>query len=160
MGPLVRIEPEGILYTKVKLSDCEEIVEKTIMENEIVERLVYKVEGKPYVKQEDIPFYAKQTRVVLEHCGHIDATSIEEYLGIGGYSGLEKALFEITPEDIIDTITESSLRGRVVEVSQQVKSGHRLKITMPMKNTLFVMAMKATLVLLWIEVLWRATLTE
>ena len=112
MGPLVRIEPEGILYTKVKLSDCEEIVEKTIMENEIVERLVYKVEGKPYVKQEDIPFYAKQTRVVLEHCGHIDATSIEEYLGIGGYSGLEKALFEITPEDIIDTITESSLRGR------------------------------------------------
>ena len=112
MGPLVRIEPEGILYTKVKLSDCEEIVEKTIMENEIVERLVYKVEGKPYVKQEDIPFYAKQTRVVLEHCGHIDATSIEEYFGIGGYSGLEKALFEITPEDIIDTITESSLRGR------------------------------------------------
>ena len=112
MGPLVRIEPEGILYTKVKLSDCEEIVEKTIMENEIVERLVYKVEGKPYVKQEDIPFYAKQIRVVLEHCGHIDATSIEEYLGIGGYSGLEKALFEITPEDIIDTITESSLRGR------------------------------------------------
>ena len=112
MGPLVRIEPEGILYTKVKLSDCEEIVEKTILENEIVERLVYKVEGKPYVKQEDIPFYAKQTRVVLEHCGHIDATSIEEYLGIGGYSGLEKALFEITPEDIIDTITESSLRGR------------------------------------------------
>lgn len=82
------------------------------MENEIVERLVYKVEGKPYIKQEDIPFYAKQTRVVLEHCGHIDATSIEEYLGIGGYSGLEKALFEITPEDIIDTITESSLRGR------------------------------------------------
>ena len=62
------------MYTKVKLSDCEEIVEKTIMENEIVERLVYKVEGKPYVKQEDIPFYAKQTRVVLEHCGHIDAT--------------------------------------------------------------------------------------
>lgn len=94
MGPLVRIEPEGILYTKVKLSDCEEIVEKTIMENEIVERLVYKVEGKPYVKQEDIPFYAKQTRVVLEHCGHIDATSIEEYLGIGGYSGLEKALLK------------------------------------------------------------------
>ena len=128
------------------------------MENEIVERLVYKVEGKPYVKQEDIPFYAKQTRVVLEHCGHIDATSIEEYLGIGGYSGLEKALFEITPEDIL--LQNHRFEAEVVEVSQQAKSGHRLKITMPMKNTLFVMAMKATLVLLWIEVLWRATLTE
>lgn len=112
MGPLVRIEPEGILYTKVKLEDCEDIVNQTIADGKVVDRLVYKVEGKPYIRQEDIPFYAKQHRVVLEHCGHIDATSILEYIGIGGYEALEKALFEMKPVEIVDEIEKSSLRGR------------------------------------------------
>lgn len=112
MGPLVRIEPEGILYTKVKLDDCEDIVNQTIADGKVVERLVYKVEGKPYIRQEDIPFYAKQHRVVLEHCGHIDATSILEYIGIGGYEALEKALFEMEPVEIVDEIEKSALRGR------------------------------------------------
>ncbi len=112
MGPLVRIEPEGILYTKVKLEDCAEIVEKTIVNNEIVDRLVYKIEGKPYVRQEEIPFYKKQRRIVLEHCGHIDATSILEYLAIGGYSAFEKALFDMQPEQIVDEVEKSTLRGR------------------------------------------------
>lgn len=112
MGPLVRIEPEGILYTKVKLEDCEEIVEKTIINKEVIDRLVYKVEGKPFIRQEDIPFYAKQHRVVLEHCGHIDATSILEYLAIGGYSALEKALFDMDAEAIVSEIEKSALRGR------------------------------------------------
>ena len=84
MGPLVRIEPYGYLYTKVKLEDCEEIVEKTVMNGEIVERLSYHKDGVSYPRQEDIPFYKKQTRLVLEHCGHIDATSLPEYLAIGG----------------------------------------------------------------------------
>lgn len=112
MGPLVRIEPEGILYTKVRLSDCEEIFNKTIVEGSVVERLVYKIEGKPYIRQEDIPFYAKQHRVVLEHCGHIDATSILEYIAIGGYEAFEKALFEMTPVEIVDEVEGSALRGR------------------------------------------------
>lgn len=112
MGPLVRIEPEGILYTKVKLEDCEEIVNQTIANGKVVDRLVYKVEGKPYIRQEDIPFYAKQHRVVLEHCGHIDATSILEYIGIGGYEAFEKALFEMEPIEIVDEIEKSALRGR------------------------------------------------
>lgn len=112
MGPLVRIEPEGILYTKVKLEDCEEIVNETIVKGNVVDRLVYKIEGKPYIRQEDIPFYAKQQRVVLEHCGHIDATSILEYIGIGGYEALEKALFEMEPVEIVDEIENSALRGR------------------------------------------------
>lgn len=112
MGPLVRIEPEGILYTKVKVEDCEEIIDTTIVNNEVVERLLYKIEGKPYIRQEDIPFYAKQHRVVLEHCGHIDATSIKEYLAIGGYKAFEKALFDMSEEEIIDEVENSSLRGR------------------------------------------------
>ncbi len=112
MGPLVRIEPEGWLYTKLKLSDCEEIVDKSIIAGEHIERLAYQKGGVVYKKQDDIPFYNKQTRLVLDHCGHIDATSIKEYLGIGGYAALEKALFDMTADDIIDEITKSSLRGR------------------------------------------------
>ncbi len=112
MGPLVRIEPDGILYTKVKPEDCEEIIEKTIVNNEVVERLSYNKNGIKFETQEEIPFYKKQTRVVLEHCGHIDATSIKEYLAIGGYMALEKALFEMSREDILDEIEKSTLRGR------------------------------------------------
>ncbi len=113
MGPLMRIEPEGILYTKVKLEDCEEILEKTIVKDEIIERLVYKdKDGKVYAKQEEIPFYAKQTRLALEHCGHINAESLAEYIALGGYAAVAKALFDMTPEEIVDEITKSSLRGR------------------------------------------------
>lgn len=112
MGPLVRIEPQGYLYTKVRLSDCEEIIEKTIKEGKHIERLAYQKGGSVRKKQEEIPFYEKQTRLVLDHCGHIDATSIKEYLGIGGYTAFEKALFDMNAEDIINEISESNLRGR------------------------------------------------
>ena len=112
MGPLVRIEPWGYLYIKVKVEDCEEILEKTIINGECVERLAYKQEGIIYKSQEEIPFYKKQTRVSLEHCGHIDATSINEYIALGGYKALEKALFDISGEDIIKEVEEAALRGR------------------------------------------------
>ena len=111
-GPLVLIEPQGWLYTKVKLEDCEEIIEKTIKAGEPVDRLVYKIDGEIFRKREDIPFYHKQTRLVLEHCGQINATSIRSYLSIGGYSAVEKALFDMTPDEIIQEVTESRLRGR------------------------------------------------
>ncbi len=112
LGPLVRIEPQGYLYTKVQLSDCEEIIEKTILCGEHIERLAYQKEGTIYKKQNEIPFYKRQTRRVLEHCGHIDATSINEYIGMGGYTAFEKALFDMSADDIIQEVTESSLRGR------------------------------------------------
>ena len=112
MGPLMRIEPLGILYTKVKLSDCEEIYEKTILKGEIINRLLYKQNGVEYAKQAEIPFYKKQTRLVLENCGTIDAEHIEEAIAHDAYQGLAKALFTMTPEDVIKTITEANLRGR------------------------------------------------
>ncbi|HEX3075389.1 MAG TPA: NADH-quinone oxidoreductase subunit F, partial [Lachnospiraceae bacterium] len=113
MGPLLRIEPMGWLYIKVKIEDCEEIVEKSILHDEVVERLVYKdKDGNVYKKQEEIPFYRQQTRVALEHCGHINAESITEYIATGGYQAMAKALFDMTPQEIVDEITESSLRGR------------------------------------------------
>lgn len=112
MGPLVRIEPQGWLYTKVKLEDCEEIVEKTIIGGECVDRLVYKKNGEIYREQSAIPFYRQQTRVVLEHCGKIDSDSVREYIAIGGYAAFEKALFEMTGAEIIAEISKSELRGR------------------------------------------------
>ncbi len=112
MGPLVRIEPQGWLYIKVKPEDCAEIVAETIVGGRFLERLAYKKNGQTYPTQEEIPFYKKQTRLVLEHCGHIDATSIREYLAYGGYQAFEKALFDMTPDEIIQEIDESNLRGR------------------------------------------------
>lgn len=112
MGPLVRIEPQGWLYTKTALQDCEEIVNRTILGGERIERLSFTKDGTAYPRQDEIPFYQKQTRLVLEHCGQIDATSIREYLGFGGYAAFETALFDRTADEIIDEITKSNLRGR------------------------------------------------
>ena len=113
MGPLLRIDPEGLLYIKVKVEDCEEIIEGSILKDEIVERLVYQDQSlKSYPRQEDIPFYKKQTRVALEYCGHINAESVREYIAVGGYSAVAKALFDMTPQQIVDEISDSSLRGR------------------------------------------------
>lgn len=114
MGPLVKIEPFGYLYIKVKVDDCEEILDKTIIGDECVERLAYTntKNGQVYEKQEEIPFYEKQTRLALEHCGQIDATSIEEYFAIDGYSAFEKALFDMDSDEVIKQIEESNLRGR------------------------------------------------
>ncbi len=112
MGPLVRIEPAGYLYLKVTLEDCDEIFEKTILGDEPVLRLMSKNGDEVIMSQEEIPFYKKQTRMVLENCGHIDAESIEEYIAKGGYSALSKAIFEMGQDQVINTITEANLRGR------------------------------------------------
>ena len=112
MGPLVHIEPMGILYIHVKPEDCHEILEKTVLGGEIIDRLVYHLDGVAYPRQEDIPFYKRQQRVVLENCGSSDAEDIEEYIAKGGYSAFEKALFEMTGDQICKTILDSGLRGR------------------------------------------------
>ena len=112
MGPLIRIEPQGWLYVKVSPDDCEEILEKTILQGEVIERLIYHKNGQTCYRQDDIPFYKKQTRYVLEHCGRIDADSIEEYIALDGYTALEKVLFEMTPDEVIGQIKLSNLRGR------------------------------------------------
>lgn len=112
MGPLMRIEPMGILYTKVKLEDCEAIFERTIKKGDIIRHLLYKQDGLEYQKQEDIPFYKKQTRLVLENCGHIDAEHIEEAIAHDAYQGLAKVLFEMKPEEVIQEISDAHLRGR------------------------------------------------
>ncbi len=112
MGPLVQIEPDGILYTHVRLDDVEEILDKTVMKGEVVERLLYQLDGVSYARDSEIPFYKLQKRVVLENCGSTDAEDLEEYIARDGYAAFEKALFEMTDEQICKEILDSGLRGR------------------------------------------------
>ena len=112
MGPLVHIEPLGVMYIHVKPEDCCEIVERTVLRGEIIERLTYQRDGVSYPRQEDIPFYKKQHRVVLASCGTSDAEDLDEYIAKGGYSAFEKALFDMTGVDICKEISDSGLRGR------------------------------------------------
>ena len=114
LGPLVRIQKgdKVVQYTKVQLSDCEEIFKRSVVGDEVLERLLYKQNDVTYEKPDEIPFIAKQTRLVLENCGKFDAESLDEYIASGGFSALEKAMFELTPDQIIDEVDKSGLRGR------------------------------------------------
>ena len=114
LGPLVRIQKgdKVVQYTKVQVEDCDEIFERTVKGEEVLEHLLYKQKGTAYEKPEEIPFIAKQTRLVLENCGRFDAESLDEYIASGGFKALEKALFEMTPDQIIETVDQSGLRGR------------------------------------------------
>jgi NADH-quinone oxidoreductase subunit F len=113
-GPRVTVYPEEISYFKVKPEDVPEIVTKTIVEKQVVKRLIYKepVSGKLALKIEDIPFYKYQVRALLEKNAKIDPKSIEDYIESGGYSALAKSLTEMTPEEIIDEVKKANLRGR------------------------------------------------
>lgn len=114
MGPLVTIEPKGLLYVKVKPEDVKEIVDRTIKEDKAVERLLYQdpATGQQCHGIHDIPFYTRQSRFVLKQCGTVNPEDINEYISIGGYAAAKKAFTELNPEDVCKEILESGLRGR------------------------------------------------
>ena len=114
LGPLVRIQKGGktVQYVKVQPDDCKDIYEETILGDNVLERLLYHKGEKKYVQPEEIPFIAKQTRIVLENCGKLDAESLDEYLASGGFKALEKAMFQMDRDQIIEEIDKSGLRGR------------------------------------------------
>ncbi len=114
MGPLVTIMPENILYTKVKAEDAEEIVEKTLKNGEIIDRLLFADPntGKKSKGSDEIIFYTRQKRTVLSECGHIDPEDINEYISHGGYSGVKKAITEMSSEAVCEEVFHSGLRGR------------------------------------------------
>ena len=114
MGPLVTIEPEGTLYTKVKPEDVEEIIQETLVNGRIVDRLLYvdPVTGTHGHGAADIPFYVRQSRTVLKKCGIIDPEDISEYIASGGYESARKAYMEMTPQAVCEEMLHSGLRGR------------------------------------------------
>ncbi len=113
-GPVVDIGPEGFFYTQVEVKDVSEIVHSHLVNGRPVERLFYHdlVTGEPIPYSRDVPFYAKQHRVILTNCGHINPERIEDYLAVGGYQAVKKALLEMTPEQVIAEVKRSGLRGR------------------------------------------------
>ncbi|MEF2838680.1 MAG: NADH-quinone oxidoreductase subunit F, partial [Oscillospiraceae bacterium] len=114
LGPLVRIQKgdKVIQYVKVQPEDCADVFEKTVLGDEIIDKLLYKKGEQAYVSPDEIPFIAKQTRIVLENCGKFDAESLDEYLAAGGFEALKKAMFELGRDGVIDEIDKSGLRGR------------------------------------------------
>jgi NADH-quinone oxidoreductase subunit F len=113
-GPLVIIEPQDIFYQRVTVNDVQEIVEKTVLNNELIKRLQYKSAGakESITKASEIPYYAKQTRLVLKNIGRVNPTEINDSIIRNGYAALAKALTQMTPQQVIDEVSSSKLRGR------------------------------------------------
>lgn len=112
-GPIVKILPEDSFYVKVTPEDAKELISEHVIKGREVTRLLYdKESSRKHAKVEDIKFYQKQFRIVLRNCGFIDPENIDEYIAREGYQGLEKALFEMTGEEIIEELKTAGLRGR------------------------------------------------
>ena len=112
-GPIVIIRPEEVFYKQVKPEDCEEIINSHICEGKIVERILCKdIDGSIVKKLDELNFYKKQKRIALQNCGVIDPEEIDEYIAFDGYKALEKVVTTMTPDDVIDIMNKSGLRGR------------------------------------------------
>ena len=114
MGPLVTIKPLGVMYVKVAEVDVDEIIDKTLKSGEILNHLLYKCphDGRTVEKQDDIPFYKSQVRLMLDMCGSIDVNDVDEYVAGVGYFMARKAVLEMSGKEICDEISASGLRGR------------------------------------------------
>jgi NADH-quinone oxidoreductase subunit F/NADP-reducing hydrogenase subunit HndC len=113
-GPILKVEPDDVFYVRVSPKDAREIVDEHIVKGKIVERLLYQdpqVKQKVY-HQEEMGFYKKQLRVALRNCGLIDPEDIYEYIALGGYEALGRAVIEFTRDEVIDIVKRSGLRGR------------------------------------------------
>ncbi|NBF41285.1 MAG: 4Fe-4S dicluster domain-containing protein [Spirochaetes bacterium] len=112
-GPVVKVLPDESFYVEVKPEDAGDIVSEQCVKGRAVDRLLYKeAESKEHARIDDISFYQKQFRVVLRNCGFINPEDIEEYVARDGYQALEKVLYEISPDDVIEELKASGLRGR------------------------------------------------
>jgi len=114
VGPVVLVYPDGVFYQNVKLEDVHEIVEEHLLKGRVVQRLVSQAPGTDRTVAEisDVEFFNRQVKIVLRNSGLIDPLKIEEYIARGGYQALAKVLTEMTPEQVIDEVTLSGLRGR------------------------------------------------
>ena len=114
LGPVIIVYPEGVFYSRVQEEDVEEIVSEHLLKGRIVKRLVYEesIEKDVIKSLDNVDFYRKQVRVALRNCGVIDPENIDEYIAMDGYKAIAKVLTEMTPEQVIEEIKKSGLRGR------------------------------------------------
>jgi NADH-quinone oxidoreductase subunit F len=113
-GPLVVVYPQNILYTHVKVEDISEIISETVLNGKIIDRLLYidPASGQEFIHEFEIPFYKKQKRLLLGNNSKIDPNNIEDYIALGGYSALAEVLLDRSPEQVIEEVKRSGLRGR------------------------------------------------
>ena len=113
-GPIAVIFPQEICYVKVKLEDVPEIVSRTLVRGELIDELLYQdtVTGESIAKDVDIPFYKNQKRIVFGNNKYINPKDIDDYIVLGGYSALAKVLSQMTPEQVLEEVKKSNLRGR------------------------------------------------
>ena len=113
-GPIVKVQPDNVFYTKVKVEDCESLINFHVLQGNPVQRLLYEdpVKKEKIKNQNNIDFYSKQLRIALKNCGKINPEDINEYIVEDGYLALYKVLKEMTPEEVVDEIKASGLRGR------------------------------------------------
>ena len=167
LGPIMIVYPEGTFYSCVKVDDIPEIVEEHLLKGRVVDRLVYNdaAHGKGGEEEaaaaslSETQFYKKQKRVALRNCGVINPESIEEYIAMDGYFALAKAVQEMTPETVIQTILDSGLRGRGGGGFPPAVNGSSPVLPFPIRSTLFVTPTRATRVRSWTVPFWRATPT-
>lgn len=113
-GPILDIGQEHVFYAEVKPDDVPEIVQSHLIRGQVVSRLLYRnpATGETLIHSYDIPFYSRQQRLILRNCGHINPERIDDYFSMGGYEALKKTLNQMTPEQVIDEVKRSGLRGR------------------------------------------------
>ena len=113
-GPIMVIHPEGTFYSQIKAEDVPEIVAETLVNKQLVDRLLFKdpVSKQKLSKEAEVPFYSHQHRLIFGNNGLIDPTKTDDYIAMEGYSGLAKTLFSMSPEEVIETIKKAGLRGR------------------------------------------------
>ena len=154
------IHPEGIFYPQLKAKHIPDIVEQTIKNGELVKKLIFKdpVTKKKITHEKDVPFYKLQQRIIFGNNGIIDPTSIEDYFSVGGYAALEKAFFDMSPEEIIDEVKKSGLRGRG---GGGFSAGRKWATCRKNEGDRYVIcnADEATREPIWTAVYWKAILT-
>ncbi|HQB32020.1 MAG TPA: NADH-quinone oxidoreductase subunit NuoF [Erysipelotrichaceae bacterium] len=113
-GPIVKVQPDNVFYVKVKVSDCEDLINQHVLKGVYVDRLLYvdPVKKEKITNHHDMQFYEKQTRIALQNCGKLNPECIDEYIVEDGYKALHKVLTEMTPEEVVSEIKKSGLRGR------------------------------------------------
>ena len=117
-GPIMVIHPEGTFYSQIKAEDVPEIVAETLVNKQLVDRLLFKdpVSKQKLSKEAEVPFYSHQHRLIFGNNGLIDPTKIDDYIAMEGYSGLAKTLFSMSPEEVIETIKKSAEYSIVREI--------------------------------------------